>query len=661
MPPRSSTRKAKKKASWKEASPTTLFHLVPTNSSSRSALHGNTKSVSRARNGQDGIEIGYHVPLKASGRIITSLGRGGDIQLGQITPRRPLSVMHAYFEYWPKDFQILLINRSRQKGSVACVPIDSAGKEEPKRSSEDVVIEWNQDYRLTIASYEFLLVWYVTDETKAKIAASQGWEKSMFEVSQRPSNDRPTEYNIGLGDARFHNTRLSTGNHFREVGPREFLNEGSYGTIVYKTKGVKDPTDTKDPKTRNGMGNPKGAGGQNCPGNSEDLEETRGQKLICYAVKVISVGNNHTLAQAANIHTEANMMRRFNHVNIIKILFTHNFDTAKPEIAMPLMDGSLDDLINCAGLYNQQQWHEIGEWIAGQILSGLKYLAERRVVHRDIKPANILYRKGRHDRYLFQLADLSLAKHCKNALEPGGTASYQAPELYPEISGVQGKLGPKMDIYSLTALEKLPGLVRGKGMLESMAERNPENRPSANELLRNYFKDKDMGIPYEVNSESWENSSGDEEEKEGANNSSADVEMADPDIPDIEMEDVVDPLPSPTDQFLQQLSSSQNGSGILSRRHSTAGRLCEKLESLSLLDPNPNPGNDRVCKTPRGGKTPKGARTPRTPHPNTAQVSRAAHAMVTRKRQALLESIIFTERAAMLQPKDDAPNVAMAY
>ncbi|KAK8017163.1 hypothetical protein PG991_008239 [Apiospora marii] len=649
--PRSSTIEPKK-ASRKEtsprgASPTTLFHLVPTDSISRSALHANMDFVSRARNGEDGIEIGYHVPLEACGRIITRLGRNGDIQLCQFSPQRPMSGIHAYFEYWPRDFQILLINRSRQEDSVHCVPVTTRKGAKPPG---DVVIEWAQDYRMTIASYEFLLVWYLTDETQAKLTAARGYEKSVYEVRQRPSNDRPTEYTIGFMDIPFHNTRLNTGNYFRETGPREILKRGSSG-IVFKTQGLRNSTDTKHSGARRGG---EKQNGRKRPEAKETLEETEGSEIICLAVKVISVQSNHALSQAA-VHTEANMMKRFDHANIIKVLFTQNFDTDKPEIVMPLMDGSLEDLIDGGKHFHKKQWLHMGWMVAGQILNALRYLASWGVVHRDIKPANILYRKGRHGRYLFQLADLGLAQHYKSVLEPGGTASYQAPELYPEISGVkceQDGQGTKMDIYSLCgtlaaffsqwalfppsvadpklayveALKCLPEAVKVDEMLKSMAVQNPEHRPSAEELLKNYFEDQDLGIPNEVNSKNWEDSPGDEEE---GTNSRPDVEMTDVEREDVEMADA--DTPPPPDQWLQQPSSFQNRS----RRHSSAGPLCRQMESLSLA---PNSVNHRISKTPRG------ATTPRTSFPKAKLTPRATHSMMTRGRKALLEAGLFTIR-----------------
>ncbi|KAK7991146.1 kinase-like protein [Apiospora arundinis] len=211
-------------------------------------------------------------------------------------------------------------------------------------------------------------------------------------------------------------------------------------------------------------------------------------------------------------------MREFKHVNIIEILDLKKFDTEVPEIIMPLLKGSLEDLIVEAKENDiaDVQWAQICNTAAEQMLRALEYLAERKVIHRDIKPDNILYTCLDDGKVQCKLADFGLARrHGKQARGRCGTPSYQAPELYPKITKVKGDQSVKMDIYSLcgtlvtlfskrerypppvehfdpeiavpAAMKQLQVAVGEQTMLKLMAARHPEARPSAAELLKKFY------------------------------------------------------------------------------------------------------------------------------------------------------------------------------
>ncbi|KAG0514816.1 hypothetical protein BDA96_10G225900 [Sorghum bicolor] len=147
-----------------------------------------------------------------------------------------------------------------------------------------------------------------------------------------------------------------------------------------------------------------------------------------------------------------------------------------------------------------------------QILNGLTYLHERNIVHRDIKCANILV----HANGSVKLADFGLAKELSKfsaAKSCKGTVYWMAPE----VVNPKKTYGPAADIWSLgcTVLEMLTRQVPypdmewtqalfriGKGEAPSIpsalskdardfisqcVKSNPEDRPSASELLKHPF------------------------------------------------------------------------------------------------------------------------------------------------------------------------------
>ena len=152
----------------------------------------------------------------------------------------------------------------------------------------------------------------------------------------------------------------------------------------------------------------------------------------------------------------------------------------------------------------------------GQMLSALDYLACQNLIHRDLKPDNVLYSisNGRH---LFQLADFGLAHHSSLARTFCGTGYYQAPELWPLISGVNAGQSPKLDIWSLFAcvvavrsrfeefppatgdyavvLSALEAKVPALSRLEPMARLHPDRRASAAQMLVHLFDGEGLTTP----------------------------------------------------------------------------------------------------------------------------------------------------------------------
>ena len=109
---------------------------------------------------------------------------------------------------------------------------------------------------------------------------------------------------------------------------------------------------------------------------------------------------------------------------------------------MELMDGGdMDVYIREQGRpYMIDRVKEIG----GQLISGLKYLHDCKIIHQDLKPQNILF-SGDYEKV--KLIDLGVSNHLdktKATRKAGhGTPRYMSPEQ------LDGKLSFKCDIWAL--------------------------------------------------------------------------------------------------------------------------------------------------------------------------------------------------------------------
>ncbi|CAN6303870.1 unnamed protein product [Urochloa humidicola] len=162
-----------------------------------------------------------------------------------------------------------------------------------------------------------------------------------------------------------------------------------------------------------------------------------------------------------------------------------------------------------------------------QILDGLLYLHERNVVHRDIKCANILV----HANGSVKLADFGLAKEMSkiNMLRSCKGSVYW---MAPEVINPKKMYGPSADIWSLgcTVLEMLTRQIPfpnvewtnaffmiGRGeqppipnylskeaqdFIGQCVRVDPENRPSASQLLEHPFVNRPLRSSFESSSPS---------------------------------------------------------------------------------------------------------------------------------------------------------------
>lgn len=182
---------------------------------------------------------------------------------------------------------------------------------------------------------------------------------------------------------------------------------------------------------------------------------------------------------------------------------------------MPLRTGSLTSLARSPP--PDIDYEELCFNVVGQMLSAIDYLANEKLIHRDLKPDNILYYSSSEHRHHFQLADFGLAHHHSLATTFCGTGYYQAPELWPSVSGVDAGQSTKLDVWSLFAcivavrsrLEEFPPNTADYGVvlralrakiptasgLEPMARLRPECRASAAQMLVLLFDGEGLTTP----------------------------------------------------------------------------------------------------------------------------------------------------------------------
>jgi len=279
----------------REAHPKTLFH-VPTNHVAQDALlHPDNKHrVSSSEDGP-GLEVGYHVPSRPRGYVITRLGRDADLILCESTPKHPMSAVHVAFQINPTTHLVLLSVRSKRISSVTFAVLEDPNKDEStgenitgEKITGDGVILYGQNYKISIASYNFKLIWRTISKTdnaeSLKALTVQGYETSQQLLQDVRSRDRPTENDDSEAQS-WHITRLNTtkGPIFQDIKHlREEIGRGAYGTVY------------------------------------SAVDQTSGHK---FAIKVVDLGGQGDIEAArAILHREIKVMQKVKHVSPPQLL-----------------------------------------------------------------------------------------------------------------------------------------------------------------------------------------------------------------------------------------------------------------------------------------------------------------------------------------------------
>lgn len=190
--------------------------------------------------------------------------------------------------------------------------------------------------------------------------------------------------------------------------------------------------------------------------------------------------------QLPGIMKEAEILKRLNHPNIVKIYSFIETPNTLYFVLEYVEHGSLAGLLKKYGVFPE---HLIASYTE-QILQGLRYLHGEGIIHRDIKGDNILITKDGK----VKLADFGTAKledAEKKTQTVVGTPYWMAPEVI-EMSAC----GPTSDIWSLgcTVLELLTGappyfeLGPMSALFNIVEDRHPPLPDNLNEVLRSFLK-----------------------------------------------------------------------------------------------------------------------------------------------------------------------------
>jgi len=208
---------------------------------------------------------------------------------------------------------------------------------------------------------------------------------------------------------------------------------------------------------------------------------------------------------------EAKLLSTLNHPNIVKFLDSFVDGESFCIVTEYCEGGDLDDKIKA--------WKKAGKtfdeslilaWFI-QLVLAVKFMHERRILHRDLKTRNIFLKKN-----LIKLGDLGISRILMGTSDMATTFTGTPYYMSPEVLKHEG-YKYKSDIWSMGVVlyelcnlqhafegESLMGvmykIVEGnppklsekysvelQALYERMLDKNPANRPSASEVLRNEY------------------------------------------------------------------------------------------------------------------------------------------------------------------------------
>ena len=203
-----------------------------------------------------------------------------------------------------------------------------------------------------------------------------------------------------------------------------------------------------------------------------------------FALKVLHAELTTDRAFRERFRREAQMMRRLDHPNVLRVVETGQLEDGRVYLKLPLVTaGTLAERITTGGAP-----HELVLGWAAQMLSGLAHAHAQGVVHRDVKPENFLL--DEHGAVF--LADFGIAlreddTRLTKSMEQVGSLAYMSPE-----QRLGRELDAASDIFSLGVVlhELLSGELGpaspGKGLdapwgdlVRAMTADEPSARPDA--------------------------------------------------------------------------------------------------------------------------------------------------------------------------------------
>eukprot|EP00891_Asterochloris_glomerata_P008564 jgi/Astpho2/8564/e_gw1.00125.48.1_t len=218
-------------------------------------------------------------------------------------------------------------------------------------------------------------------------------------------------------------------------------------------------------------------------------------------------------AQAAELEAEVDLLKQFDHPNIVRYLGTERTEDCLNIFLELVSGGSIASLLNKFGPLKEK----VVRLYTRQVVTGLEYLHGHHIMHRDIKGANILVDNAGK----VKLADFGASKKIESlvTVDSGfksmkGTPYWMAPEVIkqtghgrpadiwsvgctiiematgkPPWSGFTSQVSALFHIASTNAPPPLPDNISDdcRSFLLLCFRRNPRDRPKAGDLLSHPF------------------------------------------------------------------------------------------------------------------------------------------------------------------------------
>lgn len=189
---------------------------------------------------------------------------------------------------------------------------------------------------------------------------------------------------------------------------------------------------------------------------------------------------------------EISLLKTLNHENIVSLIGTHQ-DNMKEKfyVFMEYCVIVLQELLDYAPAKKLPIWQAHGYFI--QLLNGLEYLHNLRVIHKDIKPGNLLLTTGG----ILKITDFGVSEqldifvtddYCEHSQ---GSPAFQPPEI---AMGLDRFHGFKVDVWAsgITLFNMTTGLYPYEGeniyiLFENIATKELTVPPELDDLLTEYL------------------------------------------------------------------------------------------------------------------------------------------------------------------------------
>jgi serine/threonine protein kinase len=167
------------------------------------------------------------------------------------------------------------------------------------------------------------------------------------------------------------------------------------------------------------------------------------------ALKVLTTGLSDT--STVRFQKEAQVCRMLDHPNLIRVIDFALLENDSPYLVMEYIDGeSLADILKRRGQLSESEAIDIFL----QIMDGLAYAHEQKVIHRDLKPSNVMLFQRADKQLQVKILDFGIAKitgkYTLNTMTLTGTGEIFGSPLFMSPEQCLGRtVDARSDLYSI--------------------------------------------------------------------------------------------------------------------------------------------------------------------------------------------------------------------